>query len=505
MSLRLLYLIFRQVLGLVLLSCRSSSAKDVELLVLRHEVAVLRRTNPRLRMDWADRAVLAALVLRLPRALRCRRVVTPDTILRWHRRLVRRRWTYPNRTGRPPIDDVLAASVVRMAGENPRWGYVRIQGELLKLGHRIGASTIRRILKRHRIPPAPSRNTDTNWRQFLRTQASSMLAVDFFYVDCALTLRRIYVLFALEVGDRYLHILGVTGHPDGPWTTQQARKLLMDLGEHVGRFRFLIRDRAGQFAASFDAVLTDAGIDVIKIPPRCPRANCFAERFVLTIRTELTDRMLIFGEQHLRRVLAAYAAHYNQRRPHRGLRLRPPRPDAPVREPIRGRIRRRPVLGGLINEYDVAAWNRWSHTVRRFWNFTGYAAHYNTARPHRALQLRPPRPTSPVPSRFVAGSGVDRSWAASSTSTRWRLETAGQAPCPRSGTPHPSISRWPLRRYGGLFRLRSGGGIGRPREGSTVIIIGPPGAGPRRSSVLGCGVRFGCVRRGVVTGERGSW
>jgi putative transposase len=305
--------------------------------------------------DRADRAVFAALIRRLPRTLRCGRVVTPDTILRWHRRLVRRRWTYPNRPGRPPINDVLAALVVRMARENPRWGYQRIRGELLKLGHRIGASTIRRILQHHRIPPARARHIDTSWRQFLRTQATSMLAVDFFHVDCALTLRRLYVLFALEVGNRYLHFLGVTEHPDGPWTTQQARNLVMDLGEHVARFRFLVRDRAGQFAASFDAVLEDAGVEVVKIPPRCPRANCFAERLVLTVRTELTDRMLIFGERHLRRTLARYAVHYNTQRPHRALQLRPPRPEAPVPEPAYGRIQRQPVLGGLINHYEPAA------------------------------------------------------------------------------------------------------------------------------------------------------
>jgi putative transposase len=354
-SLRLLYLIFSQLLSWLTLLPRASTSKDVELLVLRHEVAVLRRTNPKPRLDWADRALFAALIRRLPAALRRHRLVAPATVLRWHRRLVTKRWTYPNRSGRPPINQTIAALIERMAEENETWGYQRIQGELLKLGYRVGASTIRRILKQRRIPPAPLRTTDTTWRRFLRVHASTMLAVDFFHVDCAITLKRIYVFFALEVGRRYLHILGATSHPTGAWTTQQARNLLMDLDERAATFRFLVRDRAGQFTTSFDAVLAGAGIDAVKIPPRCPRANCFAERFVLTVRSELTDRILILGEHHLRTVLARYATHYNGRRPHRALQLRPPHPDDPAPRLDRQRIRRRAVLGELISEYERAA------------------------------------------------------------------------------------------------------------------------------------------------------
>ncbi len=181
-----------------------------------------------------------------------------------------------------------------------------------------------------------------------------MLAVDFFHVDCAITLKRIYVFFGLEVRTRYVHIIGTTSHPTGAWTTQQARNLLMDLDDHATSFHFLIRDRAGQFTTAFDAVLAGAGIDTVKIPPRCPRANCYAERFVLTARTELTDRILILGEWHLRTVLAHYS-HYNGRRPHRALQRVPPRPDHPTPDRHHDRIRRRPVLGGLINEYERAA------------------------------------------------------------------------------------------------------------------------------------------------------
>jgi putative transposase len=193
------------------------------------------------------------------------------------------------------------------------------------------------------------------WRRFLRAQAATMLATDFFHVDCAVTLQRLYCFFVMEVGSRYVHILGVSANPDGPWTAQQIRNVLMDLGERAAGFRFLIRDRAGQFSASFDAVLADAGIEVIKIPPRSPKANAYAERFVLTARTEVTGRMLIFGERHLRRVLARYEAHYNGRRPHRGRQLHPPVPDHPAADLSQVRIKRRPVLGGLLNEYERAA------------------------------------------------------------------------------------------------------------------------------------------------------
>jgi putative transposase len=273
MSLRLLYLIFARLCSWLVLLGRSSASKDAELLVLRHEIAVLRRASSRPRLDWADRAVLAALVRLLPARLRAHRLVTPGTVLRWHRRLVTRKWICPNRTGRSPVSAEIAALIEQLATENNGWGYKRIQGELLKLGHRVGASTIRRVLKALKTPPAPERRSDMTWRKFLHTQASTMLATDFFHVDCAVTLQRLYCLFVMEVGSRYVHILGITANPDGPWTVQQIRNLLMDLGDRTVGFRFLVRDRAGQFSASFDAVLADAGIQAVKIPPRSPRAK----------------------------------------------------------------------------------------------------------------------------------------------------------------------------------------------------------------------------------------
>jgi transposase InsO family protein len=334
-----------------------------ELLVLRQEVAVLRRQNPRPKLDWADRAMLAALARLLPRPLRLSRLVTPDTLLRWHRRLIRRHWTYPNKSGRPPIDAKLAVLIGQMARENPGWGYQRIQGELLGVGIRVSASTVRRVLRELRIPPAPQRSQST-WQQFLRTQATTMLACDFFHVDCAVTLRRLYVFFVIEVHSRYVHVLGreglgVTAHPDGTWTVQQARNLLMDLGERVSRFRFLIRDRAGQFTDAFDAVFASAGIEVVKIPPHSPRANAYAERWVRTARAEVTDRMLNAGPRHLHAVLDEYVVHYNEHRPHRGRNLRPPDAGetAPpfVADVSASQVQRRRILGGLISEYERAA------------------------------------------------------------------------------------------------------------------------------------------------------
>jgi putative transposase len=267
---RLVYLVLVRVCGWLALLNRSAASKDAELLVLRHKVAVLRRTNPKPRLDWTDPALFSALCRHLTRDVLRRRLVTPATILGGHRRLVAKTWTYPHRTGRPPITAELSALVGQLARQNPTWGYQRMQGELQKPGRRVGASTIRRILKSLRIPPAPNRQDRTTWRQFLHSQASTTLACDFFHVDCAVTLRRVYVLFVIEINTRYVHTLGTTTNPDGPWTVQQARNLIADLGDRTAEFSFLIRDRAGQSTAPFDTAFADVGITVLKIPPRCP-------------------------------------------------------------------------------------------------------------------------------------------------------------------------------------------------------------------------------------------
>jgi transposase InsO family protein len=354
MSASLVYLLLRQVLQMLTQLTRDGGAKDVELLVLRHQVAVLRRQVHRPDLEPADRVVLAALSRLLPRPRWSAFFVTPATLLRWHRQLIARHWTYPRaRPGRPPLAKQIRELVLRLAAENASWGHRRIQGELVGLGYRVAASTVWKILHQAGVDPAPRRAGPT-WKQFLTTQAHTILACDFFTVDTVL-FKRIYVLFFVEIATRRVRVAGVTAHPTGVWVAQQARNLLMDLDQGAAGLRFLLRDRDAKFTAAFDAVFTAEGIDVLKSPPQAPRANSFAERWVGTVRRECTDRILIVGERHLATVLTEYTRHYNEHRPHRSLGQQPPNPPPQVVNLTAVRVQRRPILSGLINEYSQAA------------------------------------------------------------------------------------------------------------------------------------------------------
>jgi putative transposase len=312
--------------------------------------------------------------------------VTPATLLAWHQRLVARKWDYtsPRPPGRPPTAAAIRKLVIRIATDNPAWGHRRVHGELVKLGHSIAASTVWQILHAAGIGTAP-RRTGPTWKQFLTAQARGILAVDFVHVDTVL-LQRVYALIVIEHSTRRVHLAGITAHPDGAWTAQAARNLLMDLGQRVTTVKFLIRDRAGQFTGSFDAVFTAEGIRILLSPPQAPRANAICERTTGTLRRELLDRLLIINEHHLRQVLTEYLEHYNTARPHRGLgQLTPAQADTRPPEPVNlaeHRIRRKQVLGGLTREYHVAA----LPSPRR----CGNAAHHpnRISEPHRVVSIR---------------------------------------------------------------------------------------------------------------------
>jgi putative transposase len=343
-----LYLAFRTLLGALVRCRRGLDVKDVELLVLRHELEVFRRQVARPKLHAADRALLAAATSQLPRPALCARLVTPRTLLRWHRALVRRKWRQPpGQRGRPPLRAEVRAVALRLARENPRWGHRRISGELAKLGLRVSPTTVRRLLARPGLGPAP-RGSGPGWREFLRTQAATIVACDFFTVESVL-LRRYYVLFFIAHANRRVWLAGCSTNPTGAWLTQQARNLGLDLADHG--MRFLIRDRDSKYSATFDEVFRSSGIRVVKTPGRAPQANAVAERLVRTVRAECLDWLLILNRRHLERVLRVYVEHYNTQRPHRALNLQPPQPREPPPTATTGAIQRHDRLGSLIHEY----------------------------------------------------------------------------------------------------------------------------------------------------------
>jgi putative transposase len=357
MALSFLYLAFVRILQLVPLGCRGSDELAVEVVMLRHEVAVLRRQVVRPALRPPDRALLAGLSRLLDRRRRGRFFVQPETLLRWHRDLVRRKWIYAHHPGRPSIPAGTVSIVLRLARENPSWGYRRIQGELASMGMALAPSSVWAILRRHNLDPSPQR-TGFSWKEFLQSQASSMLACDFFTVDTVL-LKRLYVLFFIELDTRRVYPMGITAHPTGSWAVQQARNLSVMLANRTHPVKFLIRDRDTKFTSSFDEVLRSEDIRIIRTPIRAPRANAFAERFVGTVRRECLDRMLIFGRHHLEHVFAEYVLHYNEHRPHRALQQQAPltvgTSPASIGDPDLTRLRRTDKLGGLIHEYELAA------------------------------------------------------------------------------------------------------------------------------------------------------
>jgi transposase InsO family protein len=349
-TVRFITLSLRQVLRLLLLTCRSSRSKDLELLVLRQELVVLRRQVPHPRTRCEERLVLSVVQRLRPVHERLSNLFTPDTLRRWHRELVKAKWQFSHRiVSRRGISPEIQLTVWRMSKENPAWGYKRIKGELMKLGIEISTTSIRLILA-ERSRPGPRRET---WRQFLRTQASSIVACDLFTVE-SVRLRALHVLFFIDLHTRKVLIGGVT---DGPANVARVTQIASNLSEaredRSVPIRFLVHDRDKRFGQLFDEVFKAEGIEILRTPWRAPKANAYAERWIRTARSECLDRMMILGARHLEHVLAAFVKHYNEERPHPGLDLRTPNGgphlEALSREP--SVIGRRDRLGGLIHEY----------------------------------------------------------------------------------------------------------------------------------------------------------
>jgi transposase InsO family protein len=351
---RLLYLIPLRVLRWIILLARTEASKDAEILALRHHVLVLRRQIGAPKPSWADRAIISALARRIPRTRRLCVLVTPRTLLRWHAHLVRRRWTYPRRgPGRPPTRPTIRALVLHLAAENPAWGYRRITGELAGLGRKVGAATVWRIPHKGGIDPVP-RRSGPSWSQFLRTQAEGILACDFFHAD-TITLTRLYCFAVVEHATRRVQVLGVTANPTGAWAAQQARNLMLDLGDRAGGFRFLIRDRDSKFTAIFDEVFRAEGIRIALTAPQAPRMNAIMERWAGSVRREVLDRMLIINAAHLHKVLSEYESHFNGHRPHRALNHASPLRALPDPVDADVKVIRRDRLSGLLHEYAQVA------------------------------------------------------------------------------------------------------------------------------------------------------
>jgi transposase InsO family protein len=354
------YLALCRLVQLVVLLCRSERSKEVEILVLRHELAILRRQPRRAPLRPVDRAILAAFARALPRDAWAGLSVRPATLC-VGTELVERRWTYPHRQpGRPALDRRVQTLVLRLARENSGWGYRRIVGELQGLGISVSATSVRTILLRHGLSPAPQRD-EYSWRDFLRQQAAATLACDFFTVETA-WLKRIYVLFFISLERRRVEFVACTPNPTGARVAPQARNLFMTLDDREQPLRLLIHDRDSKFSGGCDLVFQSEGITVIRTPVQAPNANAHAERWVGSVRRECLDRLLILGRRHLQHVLAAYIAHYNEHRPHRALLQRPPlsKPPPSDENATAGvidldRLRRRDLLGGLIHEYRLAA------------------------------------------------------------------------------------------------------------------------------------------------------